>query len=112
MPRDWRQRWCIHHTQMASRLPLLTDQQSLQERTYHALRAALLEGVYMPGERIYEGIVAKEIGVSRNPVREAIRRLQQDGLVQVRPHYGIYVAEIPSDEIEDVYRIRGALEGT
>jgi DNA-binding GntR family transcriptional regulator len=96
---------------MASRLPLLTDQQSLQERTYHALRAALLEGVYMPGERIYEGLVAKEIGVSRNPVREAIRRLQQDGLVQVRPHYGIYVAEIPPHEIEDVYRIRGALEG-
>ena len=96
---------------MASRLPLLTDQQSLQERTYHALRTAILDGVYMPGERIYEGLVAKEIGVSRNPVREAIRRLQQDGLVQVRPHYGIYVAEIPPDEIEDVYRIRGALEG-
>ena len=84
---------------MSSRLPTLTDQQSLQERTYHALRGALLDGAYLPGERIYEGTVAKALGVSRNPVREAVRRLQQDGLLQVRPHYGIYVTEIPADEI-------------
>jgi DNA-binding GntR family transcriptional regulator len=97
---------------MPSRLPSLTDQQSLQERTYHALRGALLDGAYLPGERIYEGTVAKALGVSRNPVREAVRRLQQDGLLQVRPHYGIYVTEIPADEIEDIYRIRAALEAT
>ena len=95
-----------------SGLSLLTDQQSLQERTYQALRGALLDGVYLPGERIYEGAVAKSLGVSRNPVREAVRRLQQDGLLQVRPHYGIYVTTIPPEEIEDIYRIRGALEAT
>ena len=88
----------------------LTDQLSLQERTYQALRQALLEGRYLPGARIYEAAVAKALGVSRNPVREAVRRLQQDGLLEVRPHNGIYVASIPPDEIEDVYRIRGALE--
>jgi DNA-binding GntR family transcriptional regulator len=93
-------------------LSLLTDQESLQERTYQALRGALLDGVYLPGERIYEGALAKALGVSRNPVREAVRRLQQDGLLQVRPHYGIYVTTIPPEEIEDVYRIRGALEAT
>jgi DNA-binding GntR family transcriptional regulator len=97
---------------MGSRLSLLTDQQSLQERTYQALRGALLDGAYLPGERIYEGAVAKALGVSRNPVREAVRRLQQDGLLQVRPHYGIYVTTIPPEEVEDVYRIRGALEAT
>ncbi|MEA2622941.1 MAG: hypothetical protein QOH61_1851 [Chloroflexota bacterium] len=97
---------------MGSRLSLLTDQQSLQERTYQALRGALLDGAYLPGERIYEGTVAKALGVSRNPVREAVRRLQQDGLLQVRPHYGIYVTTIPPEEVEDVYRIRGALEAT
>jgi DNA-binding GntR family transcriptional regulator len=95
-----------------SRLAPLTDQLSLQERTYQSLRSALLEGEYLPGERIYEAMLAQALGVSRNPVREAIRRLQQDGLLDVRPHYGIYVAEIPADEIEDVYRIRGALEAT
>ena len=88
----------------------ITDQHSLQERTYQALRAALLAGRYVPGERIYEGDIAKALGVSRNPVREAVRRLQQDGLLFVRPHNGIWVASIPAEEIEDVYLIRGALE--
>ncbi|HEY3524415.1 MAG TPA: GntR family transcriptional regulator [Candidatus Limnocylindrales bacterium] len=97
---------------MTTRLAPLTDQLSLQERTYQSLRSALLEGDYLPGERIYEGAIAQALGVSRNPVREAVRRLQQDGLLDVRPHYGIYVATIPAEEIEDVYRIRGALEAT
>jgi DNA-binding GntR family transcriptional regulator len=97
---------------MISRLAPLTDQLSLQERTYQSLRGALLDGEYLPGERIYEAAVAQALGVSRNPVREAVRRLQQDGLLEVRPHYGIYVTSIPPDEIDDVYRIRGALEGT
>lgn len=97
---------------MIARLSPLTDQLSLQERTYQALRAALLDGDYLPGERIYEAAVAQALGVSRNPVREAVRRLQQDDLLDVRPHYGIYVTTIPAEEIEDVYRIRGALEAT
>jgi DNA-binding GntR family transcriptional regulator len=97
---------------MSTRLSPLTDQLSLQERTYNAVRAAILDGDYLPGERIYEGAIAAALGVSRIPVREAIRRLQQDGLLDVRPHYGIYVATIPSEEIEDIYRIRGVLEAT
>jgi DNA-binding GntR family transcriptional regulator len=97
---------------MIARLAPLADQLSLQERTYQSLRSALLDGDYLPGERIYEAAVAQALGVSRNPVREAVRRLQQDGLLDVRPHYGIYVATIPADEIEDVYRIRAALEAT
>jgi DNA-binding GntR family transcriptional regulator len=97
---------------MSTRLSPITDQRSLQERTYQALRAALLDGEYLPGDRIYEATIAEALGVSRNPVREAVRRLQQDGLVEVRPHYGIYVTTIPTEEIEDIYRIRGALEAT
>jgi DNA-binding GntR family transcriptional regulator len=97
---------------MSSRLSPITDQRSLQERTYQAMRSALLDGEYMPGDRIYEATIAQALGVSRNPVREAVRRLQQDGLLEVRPHYGIYVTSIPTEEIEDIYRIRGALEAT
>ena len=97
---------------MSAILHRLSDQKSLQERTYEALRSALLDGRYMPGERIYEAVVAKELGVSRNPVREAVRRLQQDGLLEVRPHNGIFVTSIPPEDVEDVYRIRGALEAT
>ena len=76
------------------------------------MRLAILEGRYVPGERIYEAAVAQALGVSRNPVREAVRRLQQDGLLDVRAHYGIYVTRIPAEEIDDIYRIRAALEGT
>jgi DNA-binding GntR family transcriptional regulator len=89
----------------------LRDQPSLQERTYQALREALLEGNYLPGQRIYEAEIARLLEVSRNPVREAIRRLQQDGLLEVRPRSGIYVASVPAEEVEDVYRLRAALEG-
>jgi DNA-binding GntR family transcriptional regulator len=96
---------------MVTVLDPLSDQPSLQERTYQALRTAIIDGRYMPGDRIYEEMVARALAVSRNPVREAVRRLQQDGLVVVRPHNGTFVASIPPDEIEDVYRIRGALEG-
>jgi DNA-binding GntR family transcriptional regulator len=97
---------------MTSVLNPLTDQLSLQERTYQALRSALLDGHYVPGERIYEAAIAKALRVSRNPVREAVRRLQQEGLVEVRPHNGTFVASIPPEEIHDVYTIRGALEGS
>jgi DNA-binding GntR family transcriptional regulator len=76
------------------------------------MRLAILEGRYVPGERIYEAEVAQALGVSRNPVREAVRRLQQDGLLDVRAHYGIYVTRIPVEEIDDIYRIRASLEAT
>lgn len=89
----------------------LSDHQSLQERTYRALRLAVLNRELKVGERLYETQLAKQLGVSRNPVREAIRRLQQDGLIEVRPRSGIYVASISPAEADDIYRIRGALEG-
>jgi DNA-binding GntR family transcriptional regulator len=93
------------------RLPALGDHVSLQERTYRALRNALVTGQFQLGERLYEMDLAATLGVSRNPVREAIRRLQQDGLIEVRPRSGIYVASISLDDADDIYRIRGALEG-
>ncbi len=93
------------------RLAPFTDHLSLQERTYQALRAALLDGEFPVGERIFEAQVAEMLGVSRVPVREAVRRLQQDGLLEVRPRSGIYVASVSQDEADDIYRIRAALEG-
>jgi DNA-binding GntR family transcriptional regulator len=97
---------------MSAQLTPIGGHRSLQERTYQSMRLAILEGRYVPGERIYEAEVAQALGVSRNPVREAVRRLQQDGLLDVRAHYGIYVTRIPLEEIDDIYRIRAALEGT
>lgn len=92
-------------------LSTISDHPSLQERTYRTLRAAILNGEFPVGARIYETQVAAQLGVSRNPVRESMRRLQQDGLVDVRPRGGIYVASISMEEADDIYRVRGALEG-
>jgi DNA-binding GntR family transcriptional regulator len=94
-----------------TRLARFTDHLSLQERTYQALRTALLDGKFAVGERIFEAEVAQMLGVSRVPVREAVRRLQQDGLLEVRPRSGIYVASVSLEEADDIYRIRAALEG-
>ena len=89
----------------------LKDHPSLQERAYHLLRDAILEGAYQPGERLFEPAIADALGVSRNPVREAIRRLQQEGLVHVKPRSGVFVATLTIEEARDLYRIRAALEG-
>jgi DNA-binding GntR family transcriptional regulator len=89
----------------------LADQSSLQERVYSELRRALLDDQIASGERVYEADIAQRMGVSRVPVREAVRRLQQDGLLEVRARGGVYVASISTEEVDDVYRLRGAVEG-
>jgi DNA-binding GntR family transcriptional regulator len=91
-------------------LVAIADHPSLQERAYRTLRTAILEGRFAVGERLFESKLADQLGISRNPVRESIRRLQQDGLVDVRPRGGIYVASISIEEADDIYRVRGALE--
>lgn len=90
----------------------LTEHPSLQERTYRTLRDAIVQGEFAPGVRIYETAIAERLGVSRNPVREAIRRLQQDGFVEVRPRNGIYIVAFGLEEVKDLYQIRASLEGT
>lgn len=85
---------------------------SLQEMAYAALREAILNHELKAGERLVEAELAEKLEVSRSPIREALRRLQQDGLVKVRPREGVYVASITADEVDDVFRIRAALEAT
>lgn len=89
----------------------LSDHPSLQDRVYRCLREAILDGRFASDARLIETRVAQALGVSRNPVREAIRRLQQEGLVVVRPRTGVYVASFSIKDIEDTYTVRGTLEG-
>ncbi|MGH9107270.1 MAG: GntR family transcriptional regulator [Acidimicrobiales bacterium] len=100
---------------MAAHSPLaqvsLSDHPSLQERVYEEIRTAIVSGGYRPGERLNESSLAESFEISRNPIREALRRLQQDGLVEVRPRTGVFVASLTPSEAEDIYRIRAALEG-
>ena len=82
----------------------------LREVVSSALRQAIKEGVLKPGERLMEIQLADELGVSRTPIREAIRQLEQEGFVVMVPRRGTYVADISLKDIAQVFEIRSALE--
>lgn len=92
-------------------LDRLDDQPSLQAQTYEILRRSIIQNELKPGERLATGALAERLGISRSPVREALHRLLQDGLVEARERSGMYVASVSLKEVDDVFRIRGALEG-
>ena len=84
---------------------------SLGEYVYQELLRAIREGRYHPGERIRESVVARELDVSRTPVREALRRLQSDGRLTFEPQRGAVVAELDHQEVAELYALRQQLEG-
>jgi DNA-binding GntR family transcriptional regulator len=71
----------------------------------------ILKGVLSPGQRINEPDVASRLGVSRVPVREALRELESSGLVVARKHSGVFVRELAEPEIRDLYQMRALLDG-
>ena len=75
-----------------------------------ALRSAILAGDIAPGQYLRETDVASRMAVSRSPVREALRQLQQEGLVDVYPYQGAIVAGVPNDEVPLIYGLRAAIE--
>lgn len=83
----------------------------LREIVFLHLREAILEGKLEPGRRLMEIQLAEELGVSRTPVREAIRKLELEGLVVMVPRKGAYVADVSVKDMLEVLEIRGALEG-
>ncbi|MBO8126782.1 MAG: GntR family transcriptional regulator [Firmicutes bacterium] len=89
----------------------LDNYKPLRELVFEALREAIMSGQLKPGERLMEVQLAEELGVSRTPVREAIRKLELEGLVLMIPRRGAYVSEISMKDIADVFEIRAALEG-
>ena len=82
----------------------------LRDVVFNTLRQAILKGELRPGERMMEIQLAQRLGVSRTPVREAIRKLELEGLVLMVPRKGAEVAEITVKDLEDVLEVRAALE--
>jgi DNA-binding GntR family transcriptional regulator len=80
------------------------------DRVVVELRLMIASGELKPGERIVERDVADKLGTSRGPVREAIRTLQHEGLVEVRPYAGACVAQIDMDEIDEIVALRRQVE--
>ena len=82
----------------------------LRDVVFENLRDAIITQVLKPGERLMEIQLADEMGVSRTPVREAIRKLELEGLVVMVPRKGAYVAGVSMKDIHEVYEVRSALE--
>jgi len=79
---------------------------------YEQIRARILNGDIRPGDRLREVELADDLGLSRTPVREAIRRLEQDGIVEHAAHKGAVVRSLDQSSITELYTIREVLEGT
>ena len=82
----------------------------LRDVVFNTLRQAILRGELKPGERLMEIQLANKLGVSRTPIREAIRKLELEGLVLMIPRKGAEVAEITEKNLMDVLEVRKALE--
>jgi DNA-binding GntR family transcriptional regulator len=82
----------------------------LRDVVFHTLRQAILRGELEPGERLMEIHLAERLGVSRTPIREAIRKLELEGLVVMIPRRGAVVASITEKDLQDVLEVRRTLE--
>jgi len=89
----------------------VSDKYSLRGRVFTKLREDILSGLYQENEELKENTIALELGVSRTPVREALRQLELEGLITMIPNKGAYVTGITSKDIHDIYMIRSYLEG-
>jgi DNA-binding GntR family transcriptional regulator len=78
--------------------------------TVEALRERILRGDYPDGEPLRQDALAEELGVSRIPVREALRQLEAEGLVTFSPHRGAVVSSLSLDEIDELFELRAAIE--
>jgi DNA-binding GntR family transcriptional regulator len=75
------------------------------------LREAIVDNVLAPGSRLREVQLAAQLGVSRTPLREAFAQLEREGLVTVVPRVGVFVREVTLRDVDEIYRVRAALEG-
>lgn len=88
----------------------LDNHRSLGDIVYESLRDAIINQILKPGERLMENELAEEMGVSRTPVREAIRKLESEGYVVMLPRKGAYVAGLSIRDINNLFEIRSTLE--
>jgi len=87
------------------------DRRALVDQLAATLQARVLSGELPMGARLRQAALAEEFGVSRTPVREALRKLQASGLVELRPNRGALVRGLSSREVRDAYEVRAELEG-
>jgi phosphonate utilization transcriptional regulator len=89
----------------------LLQRQSLTSLVQREIERRILEGELAPGAKLNEADLAGELRVSRGPVREAFRALEQSGLVRTEKNRGVFVRQVSLDEANEIYEVRAALEG-
>ncbi len=92
-------------------LSSLTERQTLSEQVFNELKEAIIAGDILQGAKITEDELAKKYGISRGPLREALRRLESIRLLVRVPHAGMRVVTLTSEMMEEIYTVREALEG-
>lgn len=92
------------------RLKAIKPIQSIRETVYEQLKTAVLAGNFGSGERLLEHDIAKAMQVSRTPVREALKRLEAEGLLEALPKQGLVIKEYTDNDIREIYIIRETLE--
>lgn len=84
---------------------------TLAERSAELIRERILAGDFASGDRLVEAKIAEQLGISRGPLREALKQLASEGLVREEPRRGTFVATPTADDVRDVYDLRAAIEG-
>ena len=86
-------------------------QGSLREQVFSKIEEDIINGRYKEGQKVTESMLSNELGVSRTPIRESIRRLELEGLIDIIPNKGIVITGVTREDIEDIYDIRELIEG-
>lgn len=102
---------CQQNADSVEFVTTLSPSPSLSDQAFDAVVDAISRGAMMPGSRIKEALIARELGISRGPLREALRRLESHGLVERRQNFGAFVTALSLDDLDDLFRMREALEG-
>lgn len=84
--------------------------ETIPQKVVRILRDAIIQGKFKPGERLIQDELAKTLGVSRMPIREAFKQLESEGYVTLEPHKGAVVKEFSIQELEEIYLLRSKLE--
>lgn len=89
----------------------MTGVATVSDRAYSEIRRCIVGGIYAEGAHLKEEELAERLGVSRTPIREALRRLNAEGLVDFVPNQGVYVAPWDKNDFEEIIELRALLEG-
>jgi DNA-binding GntR family transcriptional regulator len=99
------------HDGSRARLAPLEAPKSLAEDAADRIRETILSGGFTPGEHLVEARIARQLNVSRGPVREAFKLLRAEGLVEEEPRRGTFVVRLEPSDVREIYQVRAAIEG-